>query len=501
MTAPTVSVQNATRERLNKYDRLRGREVNTGEFWDVVVITAADKNQELAYQLQIKDKLRRKELPLGLNYLVFADPPGAKIVLEAHIKFDKCGFTALAHPSSLAIGTTHGVFVLEPTTETAQLELEYRTCHRFLHKPSIEEMHTFGAVCKTSQNFLKYSSRENYSILRSDSEFVYTDSTYYFDQQTAKVLLALFNQMGGIHCEIDAYGDFLQALGPGASSEYTRNLANVSKEEPQLVAIREKIFFLLKGTPLNIIALNNSRFYHIGTTQEYLFNFTSNPDLRAELNLLFKAFCISLSAAKESGNAVCVIHSIIESGCSVASGTVIEYSRLGRNVSVGNNTIISGCWINHQAVLPPNCFLHSICVKVDGKSGFVTIAFSIDDNLKKSVDCTSKINLLQFFGVPLTNCLEKWGLSDSKCFSEDTKCMSLWNAHLFPLCTSLPDSVMATLKMVNALQNSKTFQLAEEDKLLSVEESIFLKDVVTMLKFREELCEEIGMQLQKLTYL
>lgn len=53
--------------------------MNPGEFWDLVVLTAVDEDQRVSYELQIKDKLGRKELPLGVPYHVFADPPGCKI--------------------------------------------------------------------------------------------------------------------------------------------------------------------------------------------------------------------------------------------------------------------------------------------------------------------------------------------------------------------------------------------------------------------------------------
>lgn len=49
------------------------------EFWDIVVITAADEKQKLAYKQQLSEKLKKKELPLGVQYHVFADPSGAKI--------------------------------------------------------------------------------------------------------------------------------------------------------------------------------------------------------------------------------------------------------------------------------------------------------------------------------------------------------------------------------------------------------------------------------------
>nr|XP_020012047.1 fucose-1-phosphate guanylyltransferase-like [Castor canadensis] len=79
-TAPSgVSLQEATQRKLRRFSQLRGKPVAAGEFWDVVVITAADEKQELAYRQQLSEKLKRKELPLGVQYHVFVDPAGAKI--------------------------------------------------------------------------------------------------------------------------------------------------------------------------------------------------------------------------------------------------------------------------------------------------------------------------------------------------------------------------------------------------------------------------------------
>lgn len=55
------------------------REVQPGEFWDVVVLTAVDAEQREAYELQVLQKVDRKELPRGVGYKVFSDPPGYKI--------------------------------------------------------------------------------------------------------------------------------------------------------------------------------------------------------------------------------------------------------------------------------------------------------------------------------------------------------------------------------------------------------------------------------------
>lgn len=63
----------------------KGREPQPGEFWNVVVVTAVDESQKQAYELQIIEKIERKEVPLGIHYKVFSDPPGCKIGVRLFI--------------------------------------------------------------------------------------------------------------------------------------------------------------------------------------------------------------------------------------------------------------------------------------------------------------------------------------------------------------------------------------------------------------------------------
>uniref|UniRef100_A0A8C4LGW8 Fucose-1-phosphate guanylyltransferase n=1 Tax=Equus asinus TaxID=9793 RepID=A0A8C4LGW8_EQUAS len=566
---PTTSAKGQIAFRREKAE---GKPVAAGEFWDIVAITAADEKQELAYKQQLSEKLKKKELPLGVQYHVFVDPPGAKIgnggstlcalrcleklygdkwnsftILLIHsggysqrlpnasalgkiftalpfgnpiyqmlelklamyidfpshmnpgilvtcaddielysvgesefIRFDKPGFTALAHPSSLTIGTTHGVFVLEPCNYLEYGDLEYRCCHCFLHKPSIEKMHQFGAVCRHGNFSQQAFVRDDIPSLKVDPEYVYTDSLFYMDQKSAKKLLAFYEKIGTLSCEIDAYGDFLQALGPGATVEYTRNTSNVTKEESELVDVRQRIFHLLKGTSLNVVVLNNSKFYHIGTTEEYLFHFTSDSSLKSELGLQSLAFSIFPAVPECSGNTSCIIQSILDSRCSVAPGSVVEYSRLGPDVSVGENCIVSGSHIVTTAVLPAYSFVCSLSLKMNGHLKYSTMAFGVQDNLKKNVKTLSDIKLLQFFGVCFLSCLDIWNLKiTEELFSGNKTCLSLWNARIFPVCSSLSDSFTTSLKMLNAVQNKSTFSL-NNYKLLSIEEMLVYKDVEDM---------------------
>lgn len=48
-------------------------------FWDAVVITTADADQQRAFQLQLTEKLNRKELPIDLPFHIITDPEGPKL--------------------------------------------------------------------------------------------------------------------------------------------------------------------------------------------------------------------------------------------------------------------------------------------------------------------------------------------------------------------------------------------------------------------------------------
>ncbi|XP_034387648.1 serine/threonine-protein kinase TNNI3K isoform X1 [Cyclopterus lumpus] len=560
-------LEKATREKITTFNSLRGREVQPGEFWDAVVVTAADESQRDAYELQIRGKVDRKELPLGLPYKVFSDPPGSKIgnggstlyalqqlddiygkalgglrvllihaggfsqrlpsasalgklftavplgdplyqMLElklamyvefpsqmkpgvlvtcaddielystgdgASVRFDRPGFTALAHPSSLSIGTTHGVFVLESNGKSTHSEMENVSCLRFLHKPTVEKMRNSGAVCQ----------RRSGGCSPSETEFVYTDSTYYVDFDTVKSLLNLLKELGPLKCEVDAYGDFLQALGPRATIDYTSNAANVTKEESSLVEVRQKIFHFLKGTPLNVVLLHNSKFYHIGTTTEYLFHLAEDAALKSELGLLSSAFSVNMN--EDSG--CCVMYSVLDAGCRVAAGSVVEYSRLGAGASVGGGSIVSSCWVGAGLSVPEGVFMHSLCVNDTRQTGFVTVVFGIDDSLKRSVEAPACIEDLKLLGRSLSH----WGLKNEALrFSGDASSCSLWNACLFPVCPDQQSSFSLSLEMLQAALSGSTLTLPKDTTLMSMQESLKCKNLEEMLKFREGLYEHIS---------
>jgi len=71
----------AVKQMCSHFENIRGKDKQTlGDlFWDLVVVTASDEEQKKAFDIQIQNKLDRKEIPTGLPYLVFADTPGPKM--------------------------------------------------------------------------------------------------------------------------------------------------------------------------------------------------------------------------------------------------------------------------------------------------------------------------------------------------------------------------------------------------------------------------------------
>ena len=74
----SFNIRRSTASKFKKFESIRGKEVDIA-FWDIVVITALDEGQKNAYEIQLQSKLARGELPLGVKYHVFYDPPGPKI--------------------------------------------------------------------------------------------------------------------------------------------------------------------------------------------------------------------------------------------------------------------------------------------------------------------------------------------------------------------------------------------------------------------------------------
>ena len=424
---------------------------------------------------------------------------------KSRYSMDKPGFTALAHPSSLEIGQTHGVFVLEETDE--QVVTSMRNCLEVLQKPSVEKMRKRGAVLTKSNG----------------EEFVYTDSCFYFDHKVSQKLLQFYNEHP-IECEIDSYGDFLQCLGPGATVDYTKDVKNVKSVESKLVETRVQIFHLLKGSTLNILALEASKFYHFGTMSEYIENLCNDPVIASELG--FKRHIFSDLPRQQStannedlsnGEPVekrikvsysgreCIMSCVLGgSGSHVSPSSVVEYCDFQQLVSIGSNCIVSNCQLlgstlSEKAItIPPGTFMHTVWIdNAEGVvQGAVTLIIGINDNVKKSVTMKGS-NELRWFGKPFLDVINSLQFDVEKVFHSPYNC-SLWTAKVFPVCKSMSESFQASYELLQCVvQGGKQTCMHAED-MVSMEDIVQRKSVSKMLEYRKELYGKISSKKESL---
>ncbi|XP_013776457.1 fucose-1-phosphate guanylyltransferase-like [Limulus polyphemus] len=573
---------------LDDFCKIRGREKKYFHvpFWDVVAITTADEEQKRAFEEQIKRKCSSHDLPLGIPFHVFADPPGLKIgcgnstflalvelldiygdrlytlrILLIHAgglsqrlpslsilgklfspiptghslfqmldlklamympflrkmqsgvfvtcsddiitynlgeeyenepawSFTKPGFTALAHPSNLNIGTKHGVYVLPPlefTSKTCFLS----SCSLVLQKPTEAVMREKGAVVTISTP-------------EGDEDIVYSDSAFFFSTEVTKKMIDFCRANKSFSCEIDAYGDFLQALGSCAVPDYIYNSSTVVDSTEELVTARQRIFHLLQGCDLNIVVLQQSKFYHMGTMTEYVENLCANSSFARELQLskfADSAFCGPCAGELMINGTV--IHSLINRSSQVSKNSVVEYCDFRVPTYVSENCIVSNCRTEslvsgESFIKVPSCILlHTVAVTISGHHGYVTVAFNFHDDIKKKYpwDDRGKVIFLnkRLEDIPAS----LLGVNILKdCFDSKDKLCSLWDGKLFEVCSTMEESFGETLQMVNAimgcLDTSNTLNItSRKNPKLSMVEILKYKNITAMLDFRQKLHEEI----------
>lgn len=584
----SVNISASTKSIYQQFNEIRGKSKAEipFRFWDVVVLTASDEDQKFAFECQIEGKLERKEIPNGLPYVVFSDPPGPKIgcggatmhvihqlsqmygekldkllvliinaggqsqrlpsasvlgkiftvlpygeppwqLLELKLacylpflprmkpgyfhaasdtievfdigelssgdgewNFFQPGLTALAHPSPLQIGATHGVFVLESGQNPHAKLAEFRNCVEVLQKPSVMTMREKEAVICNVEGIQELGIRE---------EFVYTDSCFFFDHDMAKKLENFYLEVLPLECELDGYGDFMRSLGTRATDEFAIDLRNVSKVEPSLVETRKKLFRTLRGTPLNVITLNASKFYHLGTIRECLENFDVMGELAQCIGFVRNAFSISRNTkdSKFVDNHGCVIHSLLTAPCKIGRHSIVEYCDFQSPIDVGDNCLISNCTFKMHETdtgfnIPSGLFLHTIELKNDeDTTRCVTIALHVDDDVKKKASGAYKdvLEKVTFLGRPLSNVAPP----DSRDLfandnSDGSPIFCLWYARLFPILETKESSFLATMDLVKRVMNSSE---ADENWMsqhrVSAHEAVQMKDVQKMVYHRKQL--------------
>ena len=378
--------------------------------------------------------------------------------------------TALAHPSSLFIGTTHGVYVMEEQAGRKTQEVqEVLPCREVLQKPTEELMRSRGAV-----------------VERGGREVVYSDSAFWFPSSTARRLVSLHGQVAPLTTELCIYGDLLTCLGESRDKHYVARLLSKEADGSEGIAARRAMYHSLGDTGLAVLALHSSRFHHLGTTAEYLEGLTRDPHLRKELSL---EQVVSSRVAQGAGDQVAgiLLHSALSSPATIPTDSIVEYSIIEAPIHLGPCTILSGVHVTKSMDLPAGFLYHTVPVVVDNTSKFVTVAFHHLDDMKKSTK-QAMSGSLSYGERPMEELYSSGLLDLSATFPSDGPA-SLWTARLFPAASTMADSLAVTAAMVARLRTPTT--TATSGVLYSMDDLVQLKDGPGILKFRRTLAATI----------
>lgn len=399
--------------------------------------------------------------------------------------FGNPGITAFAHPSELEVGQNHGVFVLSQV-DLKPCKVSVVECERFLHKVSPDVMRERGALLPESFN-------------PSGGEKILIDSSFFIDFETVVKLIDFYDKAQPLQCEIDSHGDFLQALGTKSDSSYIRNMQNAVNQSETLLAMRKDIFDLLKGTSLRALVLKDSKFYHIGTTKEYIHHLCQNDVLRFELGLeqdVGNRYTGGSSGGKPKSNEVCVMNSFMHVDTSISRNVVLEFCHFEGAINIASTSIISNCSYSNQSTetveIPSNLFLHTVCIDQLDQRRYVTMFFNVDDNLKKK-EPSSRVGNLILLGQRLDKLFDDSFDILSALYEKDETSCSLWNAKLFQSCSSMDESfahALTTIKTLRAGQNGSNLTTRFENSL-SMKDILKFKDIEGMLEFRRRLTASI----------
>ncbi|MBR2460582.1 MAG: bifunctional fucokinase/L-fucose-1-P-guanylyltransferase [Clostridia bacterium] len=474
-------------EALCEYERLLERG-NGAEHWDYIVLTASGEAQAEAYRKQIESRLARGRLPSDTRYIVVSDPGGKRVgsggatlnvlreiaadnaadrsdkpvfeglkILCIHsggdsrripqysaqgklfspvprllpdgrsstlfdefmigmcgvpkrmrdgmlvcsgdvlLLFDplqldyfSCGACAISVKVDAGIGSSHGVYCDDG----------FGNVRRFMHKKPVEILAEAKAI-------------DRFGNVNIDTGAVL------FDSEILRRLYSLadteekFQNVVNEHVRLSFYADFLYPL----STEST--LENYLVELPEgdfsseLDSVRQQIWEKLSCYSMRLTVFSPGAFLHFGTTRELLHLMTEDI---GDYSYLGWRPLINTNVAPEValGKNIAVNGSYVSCDAVIHGDCYIEDSYICAGAEIGRGCVVSGVTLPRGAYVPDGTAIHGTEL-YGGK--YTAALYGISDNPKT------------FFhlGKPI-GCV-------------------LWRAKLFPVCDSMEEAVIATLRL------------------------------------------------------
>lgn len=354
---------------------------------------------------------------------------------------------------------------------------------------------------EVNNSYIWYSISEDNGSVR---EQVWSDSVFWLSAKLYDKLLKWYSNNTPLTSELDAYAHFLPCLGSRMKQSKPSDFSD----------FRAEMLPLFQDCNFQLLLLSKSKFYHLGTMEEYLIHFNILEIFCRELGIVKntsnipKPFILGGERSSEGVG----IHKgmVIESyfsdttpGITVLEDKVqivIENCHVEVPLQIEGNTIISNCtlkkcpnvrFLHERLSLFRGLLYHTVPVTYQNQSLYVTIAFDVDANMKKTSENLSEIEV---YGTTLSDVICYLGYKAEEVRPSNAATISLWTAKLFVGKPTAAESFWRTHHNVNLVLDKlqgvpKQTECDESNNavMFSMHDLTLHKNLETLLRDREYL--------------
>ena len=292
-------------------------------------------------------------------------------------------------------------------------------------------------------------------------ELVYTDSMFWCSPGMMRELVKFAVEYPDIYStETCIYGDFLACMGqrPAREKIYCTKIA-------QTCPVKREIVRRFENNPLEVIVIEKSKFYHLGTMQEYVDHLRPGSEFFQTLGMkpIVAVDCQHSDRANIEGT---VMNCVFTEDVGVGDKSIVDHCIFHVPLIIGSGSIVSNCAVNCVPIdrIPSDWLFHTVPIWLRESVSYVTVAFRVDDDLKGRVETS-----------------QSW-----KHINLGIDC-ALWNARIFQPQATMSESFYSTWQLVN-----RKIQLDNAADRVSMADIVRIKHVPSFMKHKEMIAKVLN---------
>lgn len=373
------------------------------------------------------------------------------------------GAAAISMKEPVQIGQNHGVFLNDGHDHVA----------RCLQKQPVEVLQEAGAVNENGMVDIDTGA----VVLDADL----LNALFGLISTNGRVDDQKFAQFVNETARVSFYADFLYPLAGEATLSAFQKETPEGSFCPELTECRRQIWDALHEFSMKLICLSPAEFIHFGTTHELRDLVNEGVDdyefLGWERHVL--------TNASEQGR-YAVNNSFIAADAVIGDGAYMEDSYIGRGVTVGSGSIVSGMQLE-QVDLPSDMVFHTLTLP-EGR--YVTRVYGVQDNPKGTLEADSP-----WMGTTIGTVIDTYNIAVEDIWeSKESQPFYLWNANLYTVEEDRESSVQSALQLCRIVKGQASADEVSEwldRKRLSLCSSFNKADVCAIVPWKRQIEDQV----------